>query len=110
MIFFIAAAKLANATQRNNNNNNQALSTDITTNNSIKYKHKHKHHNHHHHNKKRPFKSPILHPTGSSLKSTASNGSGGDNFSTDDADETINSKTPLSPKTTNENKRPPKGE
>ncbi len=91
----IAAAKLANATQRinNNKNTNQIPSTDVTINNNIKHKHKH----HHHHHKKQPCQSPILHPTGASLKSSASNGSGIENFSTDDAEESLNSKTPLPP-------------
>jgi hypothetical protein len=57
------------------------------TNNSIKHKH-----HHHHHRKKHAFKSSILHTTCSSLKSTNSNGSGQDNFSTDDAEETMSPK------------------
>jgi hypothetical protein len=93
--FLIAAAKLANATKRIHTS-----STDITTNNSIKHKH---HHHHHHHHKKITFNSPNLNPTGSSVKSIISNGSGGENFSTDDAEEVNNSKTPLS--TNNDNKK-----
>lgn len=40
--------------------------------------------------------SSIIHPTNSSLKYSASNGSGADNFSTDDADETFSSRAETS--------------
>jgi hypothetical protein len=57
-------------------------------------KHKHKHHHHH---KKRTLTSSILHPTGSSLRSLGSNCSGVENFSTDDAEEAMISRTPPTP-------------
>jgi hypothetical protein len=78
LIFQTAAAKLANATQRNN----QSASPDISKTNNIKHKH------HHHHHKKHA----ALHPTDASIKSTTSNGSGVENFSTDDAEEVMISK------------------
>jgi hypothetical protein len=84
----IAAAKLANATQRNNNLKSP---TNISMNSSTRRKHK----NH----KKTTFKSSILHP-GASVKSTMSNYSG-ENFSTDDAEETANSRS--SPALNNKN-------
>jgi hypothetical protein len=100
----IAAAKLANVTKRNN----PPSSPDMTPNNNTRFKYHH--HRHHHHHKKTPFKSSILHPTGSSLKSCTSNGSGAENFSTDDAEEITNSRTPPSPNydqpITNANKIP----
>lgn len=40
--------------------------------------------------------SSIIHPTNSSLKYSASNGSGAENFSTDDAEETFSSRTETS--------------
>ena len=75
-IFFSAAAKLANATRGHKNlpmtsppiNQEQKLS----------------------------LASSIIHPTNSSLKYSASNGSGADNFSTDDADETFSSRAETS--------------
>ncbi|CAF1423133.1 unnamed protein product [Rotaria sordida] len=81
-----AAAKLAKATRTNNN---QASPTDVTIDNSIKHKHHHHHrHHHHHHRKKHICKSSTCQSTGSSLKSSASNGSGTENFSVDDVEET----------------------
>lgn len=77
--FSIAAAKLANATQRNN----RRPSPDTA---------KHKHHRRHHHKKH-----PTLSPTGASFKSVGSNGSGGENFSTDDAEEANTPNIPPSP-------------
>ncbi|CAF4930132.1 unnamed protein product [Rotaria sp. Silwood1] len=81
-----AAAKLAKATRRNNN---EASTTVVTIDNSIKRKH---HHRHHHHRKKRTFKTSTCRSTGSSLKSSGSNGSGTDNLDLDDAEETIHLK------------------
>ncbi|CAF3697573.1 unnamed protein product [Rotaria sp. Silwood1] len=81
-----AAAKLAKATRRNNN---EGSTTVVTIDNSIKRKH---HHRHHHHRKKRTFKTSTCRSTGSSLKSSGSNGSGTDNLDVDDAEETIHLK------------------
>ncbi|CAF4846438.1 unnamed protein product [Rotaria sp. Silwood1] len=81
-----AAAKLAKATRRNNN---EGSTTVVTIDNSIKRKH---HHRHHHHRKKRTFKTSTCRSTGSSLKSSGSNGSGTDNLDLDDAEETIHLK------------------
>ena len=74
--FRIAAAKLANVTQRSN----RPCSPDTTkSNNNIKHKHHRRHHRKH----------LILHPGSSSFRSLASNGSVGDNFSTDEKEEEI---------------------
>ena len=91
-LFFInlAAAKLANATLRNN----QTSLPDKT--NDTNSKHKHKHHHHHHH-KKHLFNSPIHQHKSGILKSSTSNGSGLENFSTDDAEEVNSTRTPPSP-------------
>ena len=97
-LFFInlAAAKLANATLRNN----QRSLPDKT--NDTNSKHKHKHHHHHHH-KKHLFNSPIHQHKSGILKSSTSNGSGLENFSTDDAEEVNSTRTPPSPISDNPN-------
>lgn len=69
----IAAAKLANATRTHKN---------LTINNSLNDNHQ-----------KPSFSSSIMHPTNSSLKYSASNGSVMENFSTDDAEEALCPKT-----------------
>jgi hypothetical protein len=80
---FIAAAKLANATQRNN----PSASPDNTKINNTKHKH------HHHHHKKHA----ALRAVGVSIKSATSNGSQVENFSTDDAEELMTPKDPSTP-------------
>ncbi|UJR15123.1 hypothetical protein I4U23_002088 [Adineta vaga] len=83
-----AAAKLANATRRNNPDQSSPNNV-TTTNNSLKYN---PHQHHHNHRKKQVYRTATLQTNDRSFKSTASNGSGADNPSTDDADETIHSK------------------
>lgn len=72
-LFLLAAAKLANATLRSN----RPSSPDMTKTNSTKHKHHHRHHRKH----------PSHHPVGSSIRSIGSNGSAGENFSTDEKEE-----------------------
>ncbi|CAF1072595.1 unnamed protein product [Adineta ricciae] len=83
-----AAAKLANVTRRNNPDqlspNNKSKIND-----SLKYN-PHQHHRRHHHKKSRLA-------ADASFKSLTSNGNGGENGSTDDADETTESKILSSP-------------
>ncbi|CAF1076422.1 unnamed protein product [Adineta steineri] len=79
-----AAAKLVNAT-RVIDNEQPSLINVALKNNSIAYKQRHRHN----HRKNQTHKPSPLHTMGASFKSLASNGSGVENFSTDDADETI---------------------
>lgn len=85
-VCFIAVAKLAKATRTDN----IQLAPELTLDDSIRHKH-HRHHHRHHH-KKHTGKSLICQSAGSSLKSSASNGSGVDNLSLDEPDETLRSK------------------
>lgn len=71
--------------------------------NDTNSKHKHKHHHHHHHHKKHLFNSPIHQHKSGILKSSTSNGSGLENFSTDDAEEVNSTRTPPSPISDNPN-------
>lgn len=66
----------------------------MTTGTNIKHKHKHRHHHRH---KKHPDKSAFNRSTGSSIRSTASNGSGVENFSTDDQEDTMRSNNSPTP-------------
>lgn len=83
VFFILAAAKLANATRGHKNLpvNSQSISQD----------------------QKLSLASSIIHPTNSSLKYSASNGSGVENFSTDDAEETFASRIEPSKSLTNTN-------